>query len=258
MPAHNTEIANALDEVADLLELEQANAFRVRAYRNAARVVRGLGTEVAALLARGEDLSEMPGIGKDLAGKIKELASTQHLPLLDQLRGHLPAIALELLRLPGLGPKRVKALCDKLDIHSIEQLHRALLDGRVRELPGFGAGIEAKLLEAIERRPKKAARFKLAAVEGFVVPLLDYLRRAPGVDKVVVAGSYRRCQETVGDIDIVATAAQGPPVTAWFTAYNEVAQVAAAGDTRATVVLRSGLQVDLRIVPPESYGAALA
>lgn len=257
MTAHNTEIADALDQVADLLELEQANPFRIRAYRNAARVVRGLGTEVVTLVAQGKALSEMPGIGEDLAGKIQELAATEHLPLLDELRRHLPAIALELLRLPGLGPKRVKTLCEKLDIHSLEQLHRALLDGRVRDLAGFGAAIEKKLLQAIEDRPQRPARFKLAAVEGFVVPLLEYLRQAPGVDQVAVAGSYRRCQETVGDIDIVATAAKGPPVTQWFTQYVEVARVAATGDTRATVVLRAGLQVDLRVVPAESYGAAL-
>lgn len=257
MPAHNTEIADALEQIADLLELEQANPFRVRAYRNAARAVRGLGTEVSSLVARGGELPRIRGIGDDLAGKIKELARTEHLPLLDELRHHVPAVALELLRLPNLGPKRVKLLVDKLDIHSLEQLHRALLDGRVRDLPGFGAGIEKKLLQAIEERSHAPARFKLAAVEGFVAPLLDYLARGPGVGQVTVAGSYRRCQETVGDIDIVATAAKGPPVTKWFTQYEEVARISAAGDTRATVVLRSGLQVDLRIVPEESYGAAL-
>jgi DNA polymerase (family 10) len=257
MPAHNTEIADALDQVADLLELEEANPFRIRAYRNAARAIRSLGGDVASLLARGEDLPTIHGIGKDLAGKIKELATSRHLPLLDELRTHVPPVALELLRLPNLGPKRVKLLCEKLDIHNIEQLHRALLDGRVRELPGFSTGMEKKLLQALEERPKGPTRFKLAAVEGLVLPLLDYLRRAPGVDQVIVAGSYRRCQDTVGDIDIVATAEKGPAVTRWFTRYEEVGRVAAAGDTRATVVLRCGLQVDLRIVPVKSYGAAL-
>ncbi len=257
MPAHNTEIADALDQVADLLELEQGNPFRIRAYRNAARVVRGLGSEVAGLLARGEDLPKVRGIGADLADKIKELATRERLPLLDELRRHVPAVALDLLRLPNLGPKRVRLICEKLHIHSIEQLHRALLDGRVRALPGFGAGMEKKLLHAIEERSPGPSRFKLAAVESLIGPVIDYLRRAPGVGQVTVAGSYRRCQETVGDIDIVATAAKGQPVATWFTHYPEVARIAAAGDTRATIVLRSGLQVDLRIVPAESYGAAL-
>jgi len=257
MPAHNSDIADALDQVADLLELEQGNPFRIRAYRNAARVVRGLGTEVAALIARGEDLPKLRGIGDDLAGKIKELAADEHLPLLDELRRHVPPVAVELLRLPNLGPKRVRLLCEQLHIQSLEQLHRALLDGRVRALPRFGPGMEKKLLQAIEERPEGQSRFKLAAVEGVVASLIEHLQQAPGIGHVTVAGSYRRCQETVGDIDIVATAVKGPPVADWFTHYPEVARVAAAGDTRATAVLRSGLQVDLRIVPAQSYGAAL-
>jgi DNA polymerase (family 10) len=255
--AHNTEIADALDQVADLLELEQANAFRIRAYRNAARVVRGLGSEVSTLVARGEDLAELPGIGRDLAGKIKELAATAHLPMLDELRRHLPAIALELLRLPGLGPRRVKTLCETLEIHSLEQLHRALLDGKVRELPGFGPALEKKLLQAIEDRAKGPARFKLAAVEGLAVPLIEYMKQAPGLEQVAVAGSYRRCQETVGDIDMVAAASKGPPIVEWLAKYPEIARVAAMGPTRATIVLRAGLQVDLRVVSASSYGAAL-
>lgn len=257
MPAHNPDIAQALDDLADLLELEEANPFRVRAYRNAARVVRGLGTEVSVMLERGGDLADLPGIGEDLAGKIRTLAETGHLPLLDRLRKATPAVAAELLKLPGLGPKRVKTLCHELDIHTVEQLHRALLDGRVRALPGFGATTEAKLRQAIEVRVAAPARLKLALAESYVEPLLAWLRRAPGVAEVVAAGSYRRCQETVGDIDILATAPRGGPVVKHFTAYDEVEKVVAAGGTRATVSLRSGLQVDLRIVPARSYGAAL-
>jgi DNA polymerase (family 10) len=255
--AHNVEIADKLDQIAELLELEQANPFRVRAYRNAARVVRGLGTEVTVMLARGENLAELPGIGADLAGKIKELATTAHLPLLDELRRHTPAIAVELLKLPGLGPKRVKALCETLDIHTMAQLRRALIDGRVAKIPGFGAGVVKNLAQAIEQRPKGPARFKLATAEGLVMPLLDYLKQAPGATNVTAAGSYRRCQETVGDIDIVATATESAPVMDWFTRYGEVAQIVASGPTRATVMLRSGLQVDLRIVQPDCYGSAL-
>ena len=256
--AHNPEIAQSLDDVADLLELEEANPFRVRAYRNAARVVRSLGKEVSEVLVVGEEAPKLPGIGTDLADKIRTLASTGHLPLLDQLRKKTPRIALELLKLPGLGPKRVRTLCEELEVRTLEQLHRAVLDGRVRELPGFGAGIEGKLREALEKHAKAPpARLKLALAESYVEPLLAHLREAPGVEKVVVAGSYRRCQETIGDIDVLATAKRGGPVVARFTAYDEVAKVAASGTTRATVVLRSGLQVDLRVVPVESYGSAL-
>ena len=253
--ARNPEIAAALDEVADLLELEQANPFRIRAYRNAARTVRGLGSEVAALLVQG-GLPKLRGIGEDLAGKIKTLAATGRLPLLDHLRRGTPAVALELLKLPGLGPRRVRTLCHELDIHNLEQLHRAVIDGRVRALPGFGPTIETNLAKALER-PAAPSRWQRALAESYTEPLLAWLRQVPGVDRVVVAGSYRRCQETVGDIDILATAAKSRPVIERFTAYPEVVQVSAAGPTRATVVLRAGLQVDLRVVPAASYGAAL-
>ncbi|MFZ2469919.1 MAG: DNA polymerase/3'-5' exonuclease PolX [Parvibaculum sedimenti] len=257
MPTHNPDIAQALDDVADFLELQNANPFRVRAYRNASRVIRGLGTEVSVMLQRGDDLAELPGIGDDLAEKIATLAKSGHLPLLDRLRKDIPAVATELLKLPGLGPKRVRVLCEELDLHNVEQLHRALLDGRVRALPGFGAASETKLLHAVEARSKAPARLKLALAEGYVEPLLDWLRGAAGIDQLIVAGSYRRCRETVGDIDILATAPKGEPVVARFTAYEEVGRVMAAGSTRATVALKSGLQVDLRVVLPESYGAAL-
>jgi DNA polymerase (family X) len=256
-PRHNPEIARALDDLADFLEIEGANAFRVRAYRNAARLVRGLGTDISDKLARGDDLAELPGIGADLAGKIAELAKSGHIELLDRLRRSTPPVAQELLRLPGLGPKRVKELCDGLDIRTVEQLHRALLDGRVRELQGFGPASEAKLLKALERRPSGPSRWKLALADSLVQPLLKYMKRAPGIETITVAGSYRRSQETVGDIDILATARQGAPVVKHFTAYAEVEKIAAAGPTRATVVLRAGLQIDLRVVAQVSRGAAL-
>lgn len=257
-PAHNPEIAQSLDDIADLLELEEANPFRVRAYRNAARVVRSLGKEVSEVVEKGEELPKLPGIGADLGDKIRTLATTGHLPLLDQLRKKTPHIAQDLLKLPGLGPKRVRTLCEELEVRTLEQLHRALLDGRVRELPGFGTGMETKLREALEQHAKAPpARLKIALAESYVEPLLAHLRGAPGLSNVVVAGSYRRCQETIGDIDILATAEESGPVVERFTSYGEVAKVVAAGGTRATVTLRSGLQVDLRVVPAESYGSAL-
>jgi len=257
MPAHNPDIAQGFDDIADLLELQDANPFRVRAYRNAARTIRGLGTEIATMLKRGDDLSELPGIGKDLADKIRVFAETGRLPLLDQLRRATPAVATELLKFPGLGPKRVNALCHELDIQTLAQLHRAVLDGRVRALPGFGAVIEERLRQALETRAKTPTRWKLAVAESYVEPLLAWLRGASQVEAAVVAGSYRRHQETVGDIDILVTAAQGASVVKRFTEYEEVKQIAAHGKTRATVALKSGLQVDLRVVPAESYGSAL-
>ncbi|HVM78344.1 MAG TPA: DNA polymerase/3'-5' exonuclease PolX [Stellaceae bacterium] len=254
---HNTEIADALDEIADLLELQSANPFRVRAYRNGARTVRGLGMEVSEMLVEGRDLSELPGIGKDLATKLRCLAETGTVRLLDELHREVPAIATELLHLSGLGPKRVRALYEDLEIHSLEQLKRALLDGRVDELPGFGPKIVASLKESLAAKAEHPRRFKRAEVRGIVEPLVAYLEASPGVERVTVAGSYRRRQETVGDIDILATAEKTKPIMDRFVAYPEVAKVLAEGPTRSTVVLRSGIQVDIRIVPNESYGAAL-
>lgn len=258
MPGHNPDIAQKLDDVADLLELDNGNPFRVRAYRNAARVIRGLGTEVDVLLKRGDDLSELPGIGKDLAGKIQTIAKTGRLPLLDQLHRAIPAIATDLLKLPGMGPKRVNILCHELDIHTLEQLRRALLDGRVRALPGFGRITEERLRQALEAQAKAPpSRLKLALAESYVEPLVAWLRGAPHVEAIIVAGSYRRRQETVGDIDVLVTSWHGRPIVKRFTEYDEVDKILARGGTRATVVLKSALQVDLRVVPPRSYGSAL-
>lgn len=254
---HNAEIAAAFDEIADILDVEGGNQFRIRAYRNAARVVNGLPEEASAMLARGADLSELPGIGKDLAQKIADLAEAGTTPLLQQLRREMPPNLMELLRMPGLGPKRVKQLHDELEIESRQQLHRAIKDGRLRTVRGFGDKLEKQLLQALEEKPTAGTRTKLAIAAQYAEPLVAYVRGIPGVQKVTMAGSYRRGQETVGDLDIIAAADKPEPVVDAFSSYPEVSRVLASGSTRGTVVLRSGLQVDIRVVSPESYGAAL-
>ncbi len=255
--AHNADIAAAFEEIADLLEIENANPFRVRAYRNAARVVGGLPREAAAMLAGGEDLAELPGIGKDLAGKIAELVKTGDTAVLQDLHRHTPQGLVELLRLPGLGPKKVRALHDQLHVETVAQLHRALKDGRVADLAGFGEQTEKRLLQALETKPASSGRMKLAVAAQYAEPLADYLRKCPGIGAVAIAGSYRRGRETVGDIDIVAAAEDAAPVMERFIAFPETARVVSRGPTRSTILLRSGLQVDLRVVAAESYGAAL-
>ncbi|HFD79756.1 MAG TPA: DNA polymerase/3'-5' exonuclease PolX [Gammaproteobacteria bacterium] len=257
MPVHNEDIAAVFDEIADLLEIEGDNPFRVRAYRNGARTLRGLGRDIRTLVERGEDITRLPGIGKNLATKIHEILETGRCRTLEKLRKQLPADLVDLLHLPGLGPKRVHALYHELDIHTLEQLLRAARDGLVRHLPGFGPKTEARILEAIQAHADTTKRFKLVVAAQYAEPLVEYLRSIDGVKQVEVAGSYRRARETVGDLDILATARNGRRVIERFVAYDEVESVLSRGSTRATVILRSGLQVDLRVVPQKSYGAAL-
>lgn len=259
MPKHNADIAAVFEEIADLLEIQGANPFRIRAYRNAARVVGELSQEISRLLEKGEDLTELPGIGDDLAGKIKEIAGSGHCSLLDRLHTELPPVITELLKIPGLGPKRVKALYHDLDVQTLEQLYRAARDGKIRDLPGFGEKTENNILQAIEVHANQTQRFKLAIAAQYAEALEKFLAATPSVLKVTVAGSYRRMRETVGDLDILATAstAAASQVVQRFTNYDEVAEILSAGPTRASVILKCGLQVDLRVVKEESYGAAL-
>lgn len=257
MPKHNADIAAIFEDIADLLEIQGANPFRIRAYRNAARIIGELSQEVSRMLEKGEDLTELPGIGDDLAGKIKEIVGSGHCSLLDRLHAELPPAITELLKIPGLGPKRVKALYHDLDVQTIEQLHRAARDGRIRALSGFGEKTENNILQAIEAHANQAQRFKLAIAAQYAEALQKFLAAIPGVVRVTIAGSYRRMRETVGDLDILLTASVPDQVVQRFTTYDEVAEILSAGPTRASVILKCGLQVDLRVVKEESYGAAL-
>jgi DNA polymerase (family X) len=257
VPKTNADLAAAFEQTADLLELQQANPFRVRAYRNAARLVGELKLDLVAQVEQGRPLPKLPGIGTDLTGKIEEFARTGHLALLDRLRKQIPGGVAEMLQLPGLGPKRVRALYEELHVTSLAQLARAARDGRIHALPGFGARTETRILEAIDAHSGKPQRLKLVTAAQYAAALIDWLRRAPGVTEVIAAGSLRRSRETVGDLDLLACAPDGAAVCRHFLAYPEVAGIRASGDTRATVVLTSGLQVDLRVVPESSLGAAL-
>jgi DNA polymerase (family 10) len=253
MPVQNAEIAAMFDQAAELLEIQGENQFRVRAYRRAARVIEGLPQSVRSLLSARRDLSELPGIGKDLAGKIADIVKTGHFSLLDTLRKQLPGELGDMAGLPGLGPKRAKLLYDKLKVCTLDDLRRALKAGRLRELKGFGPVIARKLSEALEK-PRAGQRFKLSVAEDEAEALVGFLRDG---GRIAIAGSYRRRRDTVGDLDILVTAQDGAAVGAKLVRYENVAEVLAHGPTRTTVILRSGLQVDVRAVPEESYGAAL-
>ena len=257
MPVHNADIAAIFEEIADRLEIQGANPFRIRAYRNAARTLGELPQEARALLEKDDDLTRLPGIGDDLAAKVREILTTGRSSLLERLRRELPPAVTELLQIPGLGPKRVRTLYHDLEVQTAEQLYRAARDGRIRALPGFGEKTELNILQAVEAHVSQTRRFKLAVAAQYADALAAHLKAVPGVGQVTVAGSFRRMRETVGDLDILVTAAPDSPVMQRFTAYDEVGEVLSAGTTRASAVLKSGIQVDLRVVDAASYGAAL-
>jgi DNA polymerase (family 10) len=258
MPVTNAEIAQVLREVADLLEIGEANPFRIRAYRNAARVVESYPESITEMAAEdGERLEQLPGIGADLAAKILEIAATGTVPLLADLRRQTPKGARDLMSVPSLGPKRTRRLQEELHIRSLADLERAARAGRIRTLRGFGAQTERRLLTELEslRGTRGRTLRSIAAHSG--EPFLDWLRSLPGVTRAEIAGSFRRRLETVGDLDLLVTARSGTPVVSRFVDYPDVRTILAQGPTRASVRLRSGLQVDLRVLPDVSYGSGL-
>ncbi len=258
MPVHNNDIAEVFNTLADLLEIKGENPFRVRAYREAARTISGLSQSVADMLEEGRDLAELPGIGKDLAGKINEIVTTGRLTLLEDLTQQVPGELTELMKVSGLGAKRVARMYQELDIRSLDDLRQAAEQGRLAELEGFGEKTQKKILDEIQRlRREETQRTRLVIAAQYAEPLMAYLRRAKGVKNLTIAGSYRRRRETVHDLDILATCKRGSTVMDHFVNYDEVKKVVSHGKTRSTVLLRSGLQVDLRVVPQVSYGAAL-
>jgi DNA polymerase (family 10) len=238
--------------------LQEANPFRVRAYRNAARTIRDLPEPVAEIVAEsGRKLEDLPGIGADLAEKIGTLLRTGDFPLRHQLRGEVPAGLRDMVAVPGLGPKRAQILYRQLGIRSLDRLRRAARQLRIREVKGFGAKTEESILRELEDLAQVSQRVYLAEAKVYADALARHLRTTPGLHQVEVAGSFRRRKETVGDLDILITCEDRAKAMDRLAAYDGVAEVLARGDTKMTVRLKTGLQVDLRVVPEESYGAAL-
>jgi len=254
----NLDIARTLEELADLLEIQGANPFRIRAYRNAVKTVEGLSRPIRAMLDAGEDLSQLPAIGKDLAEHIAELVRTGRMTRLEKLAEEIPRSLVELMRLDGVGPKKARKLFDALDVRTVDDLEAELKAGRVEALDGFGKKSAEKILRAIDDHRKHVGRFLLDDVEQLVAPVLEHVRAAPGVERVEVAGSLRRRRETIGDVDLLAQfEGDGTPVVEHFNAYPGAARVEAAGPTKGNMVLPSGLSIDLRVIPARSFGAAL-
>ena len=257
MPIQNIDVAKIFTTMADLLEIEDANPFRVRAYRNAARTVAGLPHDISDMVHSEKDLTALPGIGKDLAGKIKEIVETGTLSQLKELGERISPELADLTKIPGLGPKRVKALHSALGIETPQELKQAAEKGRVKQVEGFGEKTEHSIREALRQDEAEEKRIKLLEAEQYARALVSYLKQADGIKEVTVAGSFRRKKETVGDLDILAASRKDAGVMDRFVDYEDVQKVVSKGQTRSTVMLRSGLQVDLRVVPQASYGAAL-
>jgi len=252
----NHEIAKILDEVADMIEVSEDNFFRVRAYRNAARTVHDHPVPLSEM--DDKQLKELPGIGADLAGKLADLIKTGDFKVHRDLTAKIPHGLIELLRLPGLGPKRVRLLNEKLRIRDVKDLKQAIEAGALRTVRGFGPKMEQHLVEALASEKQAAApRLMYAEAAQSADALLAHLRHARAVEQVEVAGSFRRRKETVGDLDMLAISTAPEAVMDHFARFSGIEKVLGKGETKSSVVLRGGLQVDLRVVPRKSYGAAL-
>ena len=249
-------IAEVLERIATLLELKGDNPFKIRAYTNAARSIETWGGTLADL-ANEETLEKIPGIGKAIAAKIKELVETNALKFYEELRAEFPADILELFSIPGLGAKKIKALYEKLQVSSIAQLQKACESDRVAELPGFGKTTQQKLFEAIAKRAKHSGSFQLGQIAAEAETMQSDLRAHPDALHVCIAGSYRRRKEIVRDLDFIVATKNPAEVSKGFTGHALVESILAQGPTKSSVRLRSGIQCDLRVVSAAEYPFAL-
>ncbi len=254
----NADVARLFEELADLLELDGANSFRVRAYRNAARTIEGLSADIAAIVEREPaELQQLDGIGKDLADKIVVIVRTAQLPQLEELKAKIPAGVVQMLRIPGLGPKKVAALFKELGLETLDALQQAAEAGRIAELKGFGKKTEQSILEGLAIVAEAGQRALLADAKGEADAVVADLQQLSCVTQAEVAGSCRRRKETCGDLDVLATSSDANATMDRLAANPLVVKVLARGDTKQRVRLRSGLELDLRVVPDESFGAAM-
>lgn len=254
----NHEIAAVFEEIADLLEFQGANPFRVRAYRNGARAIADLSESAAGIVADpNRSLADIEGIGKDLAEKVATLVRTGSLPMLEELHREVPQSVLAILRVPGLGPKRAAQLYHDLKITTLDELRQACESHQIQGLKGFGEKTETAILQGLEIASEAEKRILWIEADKLVQEIIAYMMESEAVDKIVAAGSYRRGRDTVGDLDLLVVGSDAPAAMDHFVHVSGVESIIGHGDKKTSLRLKAGVQVDLRAVPPESFGAAL-
>ena len=252
----NTEVANILKEIGLLLQVEGKDKFKFLAYLRGARSITSLGEDITSVAERG-DLTKIQGIGKGLAEAITSYLETGEVELLTELRTRVPVKVMELEGIPGVGPKTIKLVYEKLGITDLEGLERAALEGKLSGLPGLGQKTEEQILSGIGIVKSGLDRTILAEALSIAINIENELRKIPGIHHLVIAGSARRRRETIGDIDILVDASDPKLVMDTFVGYRDVSTITAHGDTKSSVRLTGGLQIDLRILPADSFGAGL-
>lgn len=252
----NEEVARLLGDIGDMLEIQGENIFKVRAYHRAANSIRSLTADITKVYEQ-DKLAQIPGVGAHIAERVAELLRTGRLAYYEELKKKVSPAMLTLMQVPSVGPKKAKTLYEKLNIISIDQLEKAAREGKLKELPGMSIKTEENVLHDIELFRKHRERILLFEALPIAERIVDDLRKRPFVNRADMAGSLRRMKETIGDIDLLAASEQPDKVADFFCSLPDVARVLAKGKTKSSIVVRTGLQIDLRVVSPEEYGSAL-
>ena len=252
----NNEIANIIEEIGELLEIEGESPFRIRAYRRAGEVIRGLPQDIKELDTEGR-LTAITGVGQGIADRIHELLSTGKMTYFEELKSRVPESLAQLVQVPGLGPKKAKLVYDSLGIETLDQLKKAVAEKKLRNLPGLGAKTEENIARGIRRHEEQTGRLLLNQAVPAADKVVDYMKALASVKMIDVAGSLRRRQETIGDIDILCATNAKEEAVERFCEYPEISSVLAKGPTKCSILLKNGLQIDLRLVRPDEYGSAL-